>query len=277
MQVAKDVYKPVQSEILDVIEESPTIKTFVLRPSEEISFEAGQFMEVTVPGLGEAPFTPSSNPKVKETLEFTIMKAGKVTSVLHSMSKGQTVGVRGPMGKGYPLDAYKGKEILIVGGGVGLAPLRSLFLALCNRLDDFKKILFCYGSKTQQDIIYKKLILNEWHKINPAKIEFRLSVDVGDPTWKGNVGVVTTVVKDLGLDLANSVAVVCGPPIMMKFATLRLVELGFPDNVIYLSMEKNMSCGIGKCGHCMLGQYLVCRDGPVLTYDLLKGKPALWD
>jgi NAD(P)H-flavin reductase len=277
MQVAKDVYKPVVSEILDVIEESPTIKTFVLRPSEEISFEAGQFMEVTVPGLGEAPFTPSSNPKVKETLEFTIMKAGKVTSVLHSMSKGQTVGVRGPMGKGYPLDAYKGKEILIVGGGVGLAPLRSLFLALCNRLDDFKRILFCYGSKTQQDIIYKKLILDEWHKINPAKIEFRLSVDVGDPTWKGNVGVVTTVVKDLGLDLANSVAVVCGPPIMMKFATLRLVELGFPDNVIYLSMEKNMSCGIGKCGHCMLGQYLVCRDGPVLTYDLLKGKPALWD
>lgn len=277
MPVAKDLYKPVMSEILDVIEESPTIKTFVLRPSEAIPFEAGQFMEVTVPGLGEAPFTPSSNPKVTETLDFTIMKAGKVTSVLHEMKKGEIVGVRGPMGKGYPLDFYKGKEILIVGGGVGLAPLRSLFLALANRLDDFKKILFCYGAKTPSDIIYKSLIKSEWHKINPAKIEFRLTVDAGDADWRGNVGVVTTVVKDLGVDLANSVAVVCGPPIMMKFATLRLVDLGFPDQAIYLSMEKNMSCGIGKCGHCMLGQYLVCRDGPVFTYDQVKGKPAIWD
>jgi NAD(P)H-flavin reductase len=277
MQVAKDLYKPVLSEILEVIEESSTIKTFVLRPSEVIRFEAGQFMEVTVPGLGEAPFTPSSDPKVAETLEFTIMKAGKVTSVLHGMTKGETVGVRGPMGKGYPLDSYKGKEILIVGGGVGLAPLRSLFLALCNRLDDFKKILFCYGAKTPEDIIYKSLIQSEWHKINPSKIEFRLTVDAGDEAWKGNVGVVTTVVKDLGLDLANSVGVVCGPPVMMKFATLRLVELGFPDEAIYLSMEKNMSCGIGKCGHCMLGQYLVCRDGPVFTYAQVKGKPAIWD
>ena len=277
MSVAKDIYKPILAEILEVIDESSTIKTFVLRPSEEIPFEAGQFMEVTVPGLGEAPFTPSSNPRVRETLEFTIMRAGKVTGVLHAMKKGETVGVRGPMGKGYPLDHFKGKEILIVGGGVGLAPLRSLFLALCNRLDDFKKILFCYGAKAPQDIIYKSQILEQWPKINPSRIEFRLSVDMGDPTWKGNVGVVTTVVKDLGLDMANSVVVVCGPPVMMKFATLKLVELGFPDSVIYLSMEKNMSCGIGKCGHCMLGEYMVCRDGPVMTYDLIKGKPALWD
>jgi NAD(P)H-flavin reductase len=181
------------------------------------------------------------------------------------------------MGKGYPLDSYKGKEILIVGGGVGLAPLRSLFLALSNRLDDFKKILFCYGAKTPEDIIFKPLVQNEWHKIDPSKIEFRLTVDAGDSAWKGNVGVVTTVVKDLGVDLATSVAVVCGPPVMMKFATLRLVELGFPDNAIYLSMEKNMSCGVGKCGHCMLGEYLVCRDGPVLTYQQVKGKPAIWD
>jgi NAD(P)H-flavin reductase len=277
MPVAKDIYKPVLSEILEVIEESPTIKTFVLKPSKPIPFEAGQFMEVTVPGLGEAPFTPSSNPRVTETLEFTIMRAGKVTGVLHEMKKGETVGVRGPMGKGYPLDDFRGKEILIVGGGVGLAPLRSLFLALCNRLDDFKKILFCYGAKTPADIIYKSLILDKWHKIDPAKIQFRLSVDVGESSWTGNVGVVTTVVKDLGLDMPNSVGVVCGPPVMMKFATLRLVELGFPDQTIYLSMEKNMSCGIGKCGHCMLGEYLVCRDGPVLTYDKVKGKPAIWD
>jgi NAD(P)H-flavin reductase len=160
---------------------------------------------------------------------------------------------------------------------VGLAPLRSLFLALVERLSDYKKILFCYGARTPEDIVYKELIRDEWQKMNPSKLEFRLTVDEGDASWKGNVGVVTTVVKDLGLNLSNSIAVVCGPPVMMKFATFTLVEIGYPDEAIYLSMEKNMSCGIGKCGQCMLGQYMVCQDGPVLTYDLIKDKPVLWD
>ena len=275
--MTKDIYKPIQAEILEVIEETPTIKTFVVAPKETMGFEAGQFMEVTVPGVGEAPFTPSSAPSVKDKIDFTIMNVGRVTDAIHKMGKGGTVGVRGPMGKGYPLDDFKGKEILIVGGGVGLAPLRSLFLALVERLDDFKKILFCYGARTPQDIVYKQLVLDKWQKLNPSKIEFRLTVDEGDKTWKGTVGVVTTVVKDLGLNLSNSIAIACGPPVMMKFATFRLVELGYPDQAIYLSMEKNMSCGIGKCGHCMLGEYMVCKDGPVLTYDLIKDKPGLWD
>ncbi len=277
MEVVRNIYRPIESEILEVIDESPTIKTLVLEPKEDIGFAAGQFMEVTVYGLGEAPFTPSSSPSVKDSLDFTIMNVGKVTDAIHRMHKGDRVGVRGPMGKGYPLDAWKGKEICIVGGGVGLAPLRSLFLALVERLDDFKRILFCYGARTPQDIIYKKLIQDEWQKIDPKKIEFRLTVDEGDASWKGNVGVVTTVVKDLRLDMSNSVGVVCGPPIMMKFGTFALVEAGYPDNAIYLSMEKNMSCGVGKCGHCMLGQYMVCQDGPVLTYDLIKDKPGIWD
>jgi NAD(P)H-flavin reductase len=277
MQVVKNVYRPITAEILEVVTETPTIKTFVVEPKEEIGFKAGEFMEVTVPGLGEAPFTPSSSPSVKDKIDFTIMKVGKVTDAIHDMKQGEMVGLRGPFGKGYPLDAWKGKEILIVGGGVGGAPLRALFLALIERLDDFKKILYCYGARTPQDLVYKNHILDEWHKIDPKKVEIRVTVDEGDATWKGNVGVVTTVVKDLGLDLSNSIAVVCGPPIMMKFATFKCVELGYPDNAIYLSMEKNMSCGIGKCGHCMLGEYMVCKDGPVLTYDLIKDKPAIWD
>jgi len=277
MQGVKNVYKPITANIVEVITETPTIKTFVVRPKRAIPFKAGEFMEVTVPGVGEAPFTPSSSPSVTDTIDFTIMKVGRVTEAIHNMQKGDLVGVRGPFGKGYPLDAWKGKEILIVGGGVGGAPLRALFLALTERLDDFKKILYCYGARTPKDIVYKKQIMEEWPKIDPKKIEIRLTVDEGDETWKGNVGVVTTVVTDLGLDLKNSVAIVCGPPIMMKFATFRLVELGYPDSAIYLSMEKNMSCGIGKCGHCMLGEYMVCKDGPVLTYDLIKDKPAIWD
>jgi NAD(P)H-flavin reductase len=272
-----NVYMPIDAEILEVIDETPTIKTFVLKPREQVGFATGQFMEVTVPGLGEAPFTPSSSPNVKDTLDFTIMSVGKVTEELHRMGKGQMVGVRGPMGKGYPLDDWKGKEILIVGGGVGAAPLRSLFLALTERLDDFKKILYCYGARTPADIVYKDQILDKWQKIDPKKIEIRTTVDEGDAGWKGNVGVVTTVVKDLGIDIKNSVGVVCGPPIMMKFGTFALVEQGYPDNAIHLSMEKNMSCGIGKCGHCMLGEYMVCHDGPVMTYDKVKDKPGVWD
>jgi NAD(P)H-flavin reductase len=277
MQVLKNVYRPITAEILEIVTETPTIKTFVVEPKEDIGFKAGEFMEVTVPGLGEAPFTPSSSPSVKEKIDFTIMKVGKVTDAIHDMKAGDMIGLRGPFGKGYPLDAWKGKEILIVGGGVGGAPLRALFLALVERLDDFKKILYCYGARTPQDLVYKNQVLDEWQKIDPKKVEIRVTVDDGDATWKGNVGVVTTVVKDLGLDLSNSIAVVCGPPIMMKFATFKCVELGYPDNALYLSMEKNMSCGIGKCGHCMLGQYMVCKDGPVLTYDLIKDKPAIWD
>jgi NAD(P)H-flavin reductase len=277
MSVVKNVYRPITAEILDVVTETPTIKTFTVGPKEDIGFKAGEFMELTVPGLGEAPFTPSSSPSVKDKIDFTIMNVGKVTDAIHQMGKGATVGVRGPFGKGYPLDAWKGKEILIVGGGVGGAPLRALFLALIERLGDFKKILYCYGARTPDDIVYKELIKEKWPKLDPKKVEIRLTVDEGDATWKGNVGVVTTVVKDLGMDLANAVGVVCGPPVMMKFGTFTLVELGFPDNAIYLSMEKNMSCGIGKCGHCMLGEFMVCKDGPVLTYDQVKDKPAIWD
>ena len=277
MSVVKNVYRPITAEILDVVTETPTIKTFTVAPKEDIGFKAGEFMELTVPGLGEVPFTPSSSPSVREKIDFTIMNVGKVTDAIHHMEKGATVGVRGPFGKGYPLDAWKGKEILIVGGGVGGAPLRALFLALIERIQDFKKILYCYGARTPQDIVYKELIMEKWPKLDPKKIEIRLTVDEGDSSWKGNVGVVTTVVKDLGMDLANSIGVVCGPPVMMKFGTFTLVELGFPDDAIYLSMEKNMSCGIGKCGHCMLGEYMVCKDGPVLTYDKVKDKPAIWD
>ena len=277
MSVVKNVYRPITAEILDVVTESPTIKTFTVGPKEDIGFKAGEFMELTVPGFGEAPFTPSSSPSVKDKIDFTIMNVGKVTNAIHQMNKGATVGVRGPFGKGYPLDAWKGKEILIVGGGVGGAPLRALFLALIERLDDFKKIIYCYGAKTPDDIIYKELIKEKWPKIDPKKVEIRLTVDEGDSSWKGNVGVVTTVVKDLGMDIANSIGVVCGPPVMMKFGTFTLVELGFPDNAIYLSMEKNMRCGIGKCGHCMLGEFMVCKDGPVMTYDQVKDKPAIWD
>lgn len=270
----KNPYYPIKTEVLDVITESPSIKTVRLQPVEPIEFEAGQFIELTVPGVGEAPFTPSSSPSQKEKMDVTIMKAGKVTGVVHELKKGATVGLRGPYGSNYPLDDYKGREVVIVGGGVGLAPLRCLMYAVFDRIGDFKKVYFRGGCRTPEDIIYKEE-LDGWLK--RKDLDMRLTVDKGNGAWKGNVGVVTTILDDVKVDVKSAVGVVCGPPIMMKFATLKLLEMGFTDENIYLSMEKNMSCGIGKCGHCRIGTYYCCKDGPVFSYDKIKMFANIWD
>ncbi len=267
-------YQPIKTKIKKIITETSNIKTFVLELEENLSFETGQFMEVTVPGLGEAPFTPSSNPKDKDSLEFTIMNVGRVTKVLHDMIKDQDLGVRGPYGKGYPMDKFRGKEILIVGGGVGLAPLRSLLYALFNNVEKYAKIDLRYGAKTPDEIVYRNEI-DAWSE-KAKNVEVTLTVDKGDKGWKGNVGVVTTILKGIKVG-SDSLSIVCGPPIMMKFATLKLLELGYKPEQIYLSMEKNMSCGIGKCGHCRIGNFYACKDGPVFSYDMIKDFENIWD
>ena len=270
----KNIYQPLNAVIEEVTEETPAIKTFRLKPEADFSFVTGQFIELTVPGIGEAPFTPSSDPGVKDKLELTVMNVGEVTSRLHAMQKGDLVGIRGPYGKGYPLDKFKGKDILIVGGGVGLAPLRSLLFSLFSSIDNYNKVVLRYGSRTSRDIVYKALI-PEWAKRD--KVDVLVSVDVGDDSWQGNVGLVTTVLDNTGVDYANAVAIVCGPPIMMKFVTLKLLDLGFQPPDIYLSMEKSMSCGLGKCGHCRIGKFYACKDGPVFTYEQLKDIHDIWD
>ena len=268
------VYLPNKVTITNIIEETPTIKTFVFKPAEPFSFKTGQFVELSYPGIGEAPFTPSSDPNEKDAFEVTIMKVGKVTELFHKAKIGDCLGMRGPYGNGYPIDSFKNKELLIVGGGVGLAPLRSLIYALYNRINDFKKIVICLGSRSPQDIVYKYL-LEEFKK--PKNVEFRLTVDRADSSWKGNVGIVTTLLDKLPLDIKQATGIVCGPPIMMKFASLKLLELGFSPKNIYLSMEKNMSCGLGKCGHCRLGKYYICKDGPVFIFDDIKDMWDIWD
>ena len=270
----KNPYLSVKAKISEVIEETSNIKTFVLNPEEEIPFVTGQFVEITVPSVGEAPFTPSSSPYDKSRIDVTVMNAGEVTSRLHQMKAGETVGIRGPYGKGYPLDKMYGREVLILGGGVGMAPLRSFLLSLLKESDKFKRIILCYGAKTPQDIVYKKEF-NDW--IKDKNLEVHRSVDKADERWKETEGVVTVLLDKVKVDLKNSVAVVCGPPIMMKFGTFKLLELKHKPENIYLSMEKNMSCGIGKCGHCALGRFFVCKDGPVFAYDAIKDIPEIWD
>lgn len=269
----KNIYQPIEAVVEDIIVETPTIKTFILRPKENFEFLAGQFIELTAPGIGEAPFTPSSDPDVKDKIEVTIMKAGRITSFLHNSHKNISLGIRGPYGKGYPLDEFEGKDILIVGGGVGLAPLRSLLLSLFNRADKYNKIILRYGARTPQDLLYKDSLL-QWAA--GEKVNLIPTVDVGDQAWQGNVGLVTTILS-APRDIKKAAAIVCGPPIMMKFATLKLLDLGFKPKDIYLSMEKNMSCGLGKCGHCRIGKFYACKDGPVFTYEQLKDIPDIWD
>jgi sulfite reductase subunit B len=268
------LYLPKKATITKIIDETPTIKTFVFKPQDSFSFQTGQFIELTYPGIGEAPFTPSSDPNRQDEFEVTIMKVGRVTGLFHQAKAGDVLGMRGPYGNGYPLDNFKNKELLIVGGGVGLAPLRSLIYALYHRINDFKKIVICYGARSPQDIVYKYL-LEEFKK--PKKVEFRLTVDRGDTQWKGNVGIVTTILDNLSLNIREAIGIVCGPPIMMRFVALKLLESKFLPENIYLSMEKNMSCGLGKCGHCRLGKYYICKDGPVFKFADIKEMWDIWD
>jgi NAD(P)H-flavin reductase len=268
-----NIYRPLRARLEDVIEESPLIKTFVLIPEKEFVFSTGQFIELSVDGVGEAPFTPSSSPLVTDKLEVTVMKTGYVTNIMHQLKPGAVMGIRGPYGRGYPVTNFEGREVLILGGGCGLAPIRSLLFALEHMKDDLEKVILCYGSKTPTDCIYKPL----FSRLNSIeKFEAYRTVDMSEEGWDGPVGVATTLLGKVKVKIENSVAVVCGPPIMMKFGTIRLLEMGYRDDQIYLSMEKNMSCGLGKCGHCMMGEFFVCKDGPVFTYKEIKHNPEIW-
>jgi len=267
-------YRPIRTEVLEVIAETPTIKTLRLRPAEPLGFATGQFVELTVPGAGEAPFTPSSHPGAADTIDVSVMRVGKVTERIHALRAGDTVGIRGPFGNGYPLEEFVGKEVLVVGGGCGFAPLRSLMYELFRRSGELKQLRFRGGCKTPGEFLYRQEI-EEWSRRDD--LEVVLTVDEADASWSGHVGVVTTILDGLEMDRSEAIAVVCGPPVMMKFTAIKLLDLGFQKRHIYLSMERNMSCGLGKCGHCRLGIYYACKDGPVFRFDQISDFPHIWD
>jgi NAD(P)H-flavin reductase len=269
----RNPYQPARAVLRDVIPETGNIKTFLVEGDEPLSFEAGQFVELTVPGLGEAPFTPSSEPGRAQQVAVTVMQAGRVTSALHAMQPGAVLGLRGPYGNRYPLERFDRRDILILGGGVGMAPLRSLLLGLLKERDRFGRIILCYGARTPADLLYRDQ-LKEWSAMEG--LEVHLTVDRTDNGWDGKVGVVTSALDEVELDAGRAVSAVCGPPVMMKFGALALLRKGFAEDSLYLSMERNMSCGIGKCGHCRVGHSYVCRDGPVFTFAQLKDVQEMW-
>ncbi len=265
-------YQPVKATIDRVIDETSGIKTFVLKPEKPFAFHCGQFAELTVPGAGEAPFAMSSPCYQPEILEFTVQNVGYMTKRLHQMKKGEHVGIRGPYGNGFPLTDFYGKEMLLLIGGVGFPPARTLLYSLLKEKSEFPRIVMCYGARTPDDIVYKYQI-DEFRK----KIELHMTVDKADANWKGTEGVVTVLLDKVKINLKNSAAVVIGPPIMMKFGTLKLLQVGYKPKDIYLSMERKMYCGVGQCRHCMIDQYFICKDGPVFTYETLKDLPDIWE
>ncbi|MHC4917804.1 MAG: FAD/NAD(P)-binding protein [Planctomycetota bacterium] len=261
-------YLPVQAELAEVVTETPTIKTFCLKPEKPIPFKAGQFMQLTVPGLGEAPFTPSSDPRVSDRMEITVLKTGAVTDKLHDLEAGAKLGLRGPFGKGYPLDELAGKQVVLVGGGVGLAPLRALIYALLAEPEKYEKIVILYGARTPAELSFRRQY-EEWSQ--PKNAAMNVTIDVAHPDWDGHVGLVTTLLDELkGVKASEAIALSCGPEIMLKFVTLKLLEKGFKEERVYLSMNRRMSCGVGKCGRCNIGPYYLCKDGPDMCYAKIK-------
>ncbi|MGM0441480.1 MAG: FAD/NAD(P)-binding protein [Elusimicrobiota bacterium] len=270
--IRENPYKPVKAEITKIIPETPNIKTFKLKLAEPLEFSTGQFIQLTVPGIGEAPFTPSSQPGKHKNIDVTVMKVGAATEKLHDKQVGEILGVRGPYGNGFPVDRLQNRELLIVGGGCGIAPLRSLIYEILGDRNKYPKVHLLYGCKSPRDVIYKDTY-DDWSD----EFIMHRTVDEPDESWEEDEGVVTTLFDKVDVDTDNCLAVVVGPPVMMKFGCMELEEMGITADRIIISLEKNMTCGFGKCRHCLVGPYYVCKDGPVFTYDTVKGLPGLWD
>jgi len=269
-------YLPQMATLVEVIEETPNIKTFrvVLDDEEKMqnfTFRPGQVGQLSVFGVGESTFVINSSPTRMEYLQFSVMRVGEVTTRLHQLRPGDKVGVRAPLGNGFPVETMRGKNIVFIGGGIGMAPLRTLFVYMLDNRADFGDITLLYGARTPVDMTYKAE-LPEW--LARSDVRTVLTVDAEYPGWEHRVGLIPNVLLDLAPSPENTVAVTCGPPIMIKFTLQALKKLGFEDDQIITTLEKRMKCGVGLCGRCNIGTKYVCVDGPVFTYAQLKELPS---
>ena len=260
--------------ITDVRIDTPDIKTFrVVTPDGVKPFihRPGQCAMLSIPGVGEAMFSITSSPTNEESMEFSIKKCGCVTEWLHQAEVGQQVTIRGPYGKPFPVDdEFAGKNMLFIAGGVGLAPLRSVINYCRHYRDRYGKIDIVYGSRSKDDLLDYKEIIEEWS--NDDGVNVHLTIDNPQEGWDGHVGFVPNYVKELGFD-TDKTAILCGPPIMIKFTLDGLYSLGFEKTQIYTTLEMRMKCGIGKCGRCNVGSKYICKDGPVFRFDELDELP----
>ncbi len=268
-------YKPMAATVREVIQETGNIRTLrvVLDEPEAMQnfhYEPGQVGQLSVFGAGESTFVINSPPSQREYLQFSVMQAGEVTSAIHRLSVGDRVGVRAPLGNFFPYTDWKGKNIFFVGGGIGMAPIRTIMLHLLEHRADYGRISLLYGAKSPRDMAYS-YETEDWLK--REDLDCTLCIDNPYEGWPHRVGLIPNVLKELNPSPDNCVAVLCGPPIMIKFTVQALEGLNFAPENIVTTLEKRMKCGIGICGRCNIGSHYVCIDGPVFTWKQLQDLP----
>lgn len=273
-----NIYLPYLMRIAAVTAESPAVKTFRLEFVDEadarsFDFKTGQFGLYSAFGEGESTFCIASSPTRKGYIECTFREVGRVTAALADKEVGDIVGFRGPYGNAFPLEDWKGRNLVFIAGGIALPPLRSVIWNCLDLRDWFQDITVVYGARSVKDLVYKHE-LREWAERSDMKLVTTVDPGGETPEWKGRVGFIPPVVEQLGLSADNTVAIVCGPPIMIKLTLPVLERLGFPPERIYTTLENRMKCGLGKCGRCNTGKSYVCKDGPVYTLAELNALPA---
>jgi NAD(P)H-flavin reductase len=268
--VMNDPMLPQPYLVREVSKETPDTFTLKLAPEDGgsgSSFRPGQFSMLWVFGVGELPISISGDPARHEQLIYTVRSVGQATNAFVSQNVGTGVGVRGPFGTGWPVEAARGHDVIVVAGGIGLAPLRPVIYEVLHHRQDYGRLVVLYGARSPRDLLYRKE-LAAWARHRDTQV--LVTVDYGGMSWRGHVGVVTTLFKYARLKPANSVAMVCGPEIMMRFVARELVSHGLSRDDVYLSMERNMKCAVGFCGHCQYGPHFICKDGPVFTYEQMR-------
>jgi NAD(P)H-flavin reductase len=265
------IYIPSPAKIAKVEQMTALEKLFTVELpwGQSLGHEPGQFVEVSIFGVGEAPISISSSPsRSNGTFELCVRSAGDVTNALHALGPGAAIGVRGPFGHGFPVDKMRGKDVLFAPGGLGLAPARSLINQVLDERGSFGRVIILYGAKNPKELLFRDE-LAAWAK--RSDVELHVTVDRADETWPGNVGVITTLFKHVMINPRNTVAVTVGPPIMYRFVLMELLGKGIPEGQIWMSLERRMKCGVGKCGHCQINNYYCCQQGPAFTYAQVKG------
>ena len=280
--IMKNPYRPILTEIQKITleNEARDLKTFRLvfcnqQEANDFHFQCGQFAELTVFGVGECPIGIASSPTDKPFLEFTVKRYpdGLVTNALHNCRVGDRIGVRGPLGNSFPMERMEGNNVVVIGGGFAFTTLRSTVRYILHEANraKFGNLTLVYGARSPGELLYKDE-LKEWEAREDIKTH--ITVDKGDEDWKGQVGFVPAVLEQVAPSSKDAIALVCGPPIMLKFTLPVLTKLGFEPGEIVTSLEMRMKCGIGLCGRCNIGSKYVCQDGPVFTYEQIQGLPA---
>jgi NAD(P)H-flavin reductase len=271
LAVESDLYRPEMMRISKVQQITALEKLFTIElpDGRPLGNRPGQFVEVSVLGVGEAPISISSSPtRSVGRFEICVRKVGDVTAALHKYQVGDWVGIRGPFGRGFPVEKFRGKDMLFVPGGLGLAPLRSLINQVIDERAQFGRVIILYGARNPSELLFTDE-LKYWEQ--RGDVEMYVTVDRGDENWKGNTGVVTTLFKNISVYPRNTIGITCGPPVMYRFVLMEFIGKGLSEGNIYLSLERRMKCGVGKCGHCQINNVYACQSGPVFPYKEIKG------